>query len=167
MLRSLTCFATLLAACGGGAAHTGVDPDLTLGQLDARELTEVCRAAVYQDYGLDSDGAHRWVCYATAILLHHEFPLVFNCVDSVTSCLAEPPGAGGEEDACDFSAGVPALGTCADVRVGDIERCLDAIDARARDLVDTVSCATSPELVLGLPPACTDVAARCPDLFGK
>ncbi|HTE55586.1 MAG TPA: hypothetical protein VK698_32250 [Kofleriaceae bacterium] len=159
-----------LAACGdGGHTDTGLDPDRPLTDLAVDELERICRALYQTDLGLDQEQLDRWSCYVTAIGLREAFPLLFaDCEGTARDCLADPGASTGSED-CDLDQeDADELPACAaEVSVGDIERCIDQMSERARDLADTLSCDIDPDLVLRLPSVCDEIDTRCPGLLDE
>ena len=168
LIRSVALLAAVAAACGDdGRIRTGLDPDRPLSDLDEQEMELVCRTLYQSDLGLDDGELRRWRCYVGAIALDRALPLLIDCEATALDCLTDPDEDEDDGEDCELDAedleGLPAC--IADVSVGDIERCLDAVGALARGLVDSISCDVDPNLVLDLPSVCADIEAARPGLL--
>ncbi|MFT3694912.1 MAG: hypothetical protein QM831_17310 [Kofleriaceae bacterium] len=167
------CLLAFLVACGGGSGSddlAGIDPDKTVGELDPSEMTQLCHQVFYPDYGMSAEDALRYRCYTVAITLHHQYPNLFDCVDTVTQCIAsDGSDTGSDSESKDYNdctmASADDLGTCAQLTIGEIDACFDAIAATAQKLVGTITCDTSEDTFSIPPAACDQVVQLCPSLI--
>lgn len=162
----------LVAACGddNGGGTTTVTPfestatdDEAVDSLSADEQTAFCNELkAYADANLSVTEMKKLACYSFSIAFSGGDRAA--CQESAQACMDDPESIDVSSDAsCEGNQITDCSAT-----VAELESCYTAQVQRAKSVVSSLSCSSSPESLSSLsepPAACNTVKEKCPKLF--